>query len=355
MEQHHKTECWEVNVPKLRSIVSFFLLILVLPYPGNAPVPFPIFRASENLDADRHFIIVNVDEITFLGPTGDVTGDGEFRLLMIGSDTKGHSTGLFCPGDKPMTVKQGKTVSDPCSFGLSFDEKKMSDSVVIMIMALDEDKSTAVTDIPYETAVSGLGEVLGKAVAQYAPKLNPYTFTLQALLSFSAGRIKNWIERADVVGSYTLHLTRQTNWSATGKPKKVTSSDGGIKLTYTITRSTSVPQGIATKTPRPQPSVSTKTPVAISTKRSTPTAPDNARIACDAGIIEVNMRKSPGYLGKDDTLDRVAKVPCGEYVEIIDGPQNKDGLRWWYVLWNGYKGWMADHTGKGRLILIFEE
>ena len=68
----------------------------------------------------------------------------------------------------------------------------------------------------------------------------------------------------------------------------------------------------------------------------------------------VNIRRSPGYLGKasDDVL---AQVVPGQQVEILDGPQSSDGLLWWHVrLMDGGRpneGWIAEATGSGVQIL----
>jgi len=69
-------------------------------------------------------------------------------------------------------------------------------------------------------------------------------------------------------------------------------------------------------------------------------------------VEEVNLRQSPGYITKNDS-DVIIKIPQYSEVEIIDGPEYADNLVWWYVSWNNYTGWMADHTGTGRTILIF--
>ena len=55
---------------------------------------------------------------------------------------------------------------------------------------------------------------------------------------------------------------------------------------------------------------------------------------------------------KSYTQDVIAKIPTGEIVEVIDGPEKADRLSWWFVSWNGETGWMADHTGSGRAILL---
>jgi hypothetical protein len=76
-----------------------------------------------------------------------------------------------------------------------------------------------------------------------------------------------------------------------------------------------------------------------------------ARISSD--VEEVNMRFTPGYESKNDNTDVVTKIPSSAIVEILDGPKSADGLKWWYVRWNGYEGWVAEKTGSGRTILVF--
>lgn len=72
-------------------------------------------------------------------------------------------------------------------------------------------------------------------------------------------------------------------------------------------------------------------------------------------VEEVNLRHSPGYLNKNEYTDVIIKIPKGSIVEILDGPIEKDGLTWWKVSWNGDIGWIADHTGQGRTIMIFDK
>jgi len=76
-----------------------------------------------------------------------------------------------------------------------------------------------------------------------------------------------------------------------------------------------------------------------------------AKISREVG--EVNLRRSPGYVNKDDQDDVIVKIPNGASVKLLEGPQKADGLNWWYVEWNGYKGWIAERTRSGRTIMIF--
>jgi hypothetical protein len=91
--------------------------------------------------------------------------------------------------------------------------------------------------------------------------------------------------------------------------------------------------------------------IMISTPDTAAATTTTARISC-VNIAEVNLRKSPGYITKSED-DSILHIPCGESVTVIRGPSHTDGLDWWYISWNGYEGWMADHTGTGTIILIF--
>jgi serine/threonine protein kinase len=94
----------------------------------------------------------------------------------------------------------------------------------------------------------------------------------------------------------------------------------------------------------------TKRPTAIPTIPLSPTESSSGRYAQISNeVLEVNLRSSPGY------TDIITKIPTGEVVEIIGGPVAEAGLTWWNVSWRGYEGWMADHTGSGRTIMIFDE
>ncbi|MBP7346584.1 MAG: hypothetical protein KA952_08605 [Sediminibacterium sp.] len=99
---------------------------------------------------------------------------------------------------------------------------------------------------------------------------------------------------------------------------------------------------------------STNTPNSQSILQPT-TPPKNskryAEISC-AEIHKVNLRRTPGYVGKNDN-DSLYEIPCGEFVELLGQTQKADGLTWWNVYWNGYTGWIADHTGSGKIILDF--
>lgn len=69
----------------------------------------------------------------------------------------------------------------------------------------------------------------------------------------------------------------------------------------------------------------------------------------------VNIRATPGYLGKPDG-DIIGQVPPGAVVEIAGGRTIADNLTWWlvrYVAPDGgvIQGWMAEATAGGVQIL----
>ena len=72
-----------------------------------------------------------------------------------------------------------------------------------------------------------------------------------------------------------------------------------------------------------------------------------ARVAYSA----VRMRRSPGYVGKNDAADTIHYLQLGDVVNIVGGPEGKDGLCWWYTDFQGIKGWTADHSSEGTLLL----
>jgi hypothetical protein len=70
----------------------------------------------------------------------------------------------------------------------------------------------------------------------------------------------------------------------------------------------------------------------------------------------LNMRRSPGYTGKDNAADIVAKLPANAPVVIAEGPKQADALQWWRVSGAvngaGVDGWVAEVGPKGQRFLI---
>lgn len=122
--------------------------------------------------AEQNFINFNIDFVKILGKSGDPIGEGEFRLLIVGADTTGRSSGMFCPGHKPIKISTGaKTVTSPCLFSLSFDEKKVGDSIFTGHGADAKSFAFGALSTFYELVTQKLGESLGKAAVKGLLKL----------------------------------------------------------------------------------------------------------------------------------------------------------------------------------------
>lgn len=79
-----------------------------------------------------------------------------------------------------------------------------------------------------------------------------------------------------------------------------------------------------------------------------------AKISCADKLYKVNLRRTPGYKNKNDSIDSIFEIPCDEYVELLGDTKSVDGLTWWKIRWNELTGWVADHTASGKTILIFD-
>ena len=66
---------------------------------------------------------------------------------------------------------------------------------------------------------------------------------------------------------------------------------------------------------------------------------------------QVRMRRSAGYVNKNDATDSIHYMRTGDKVQIKGGPERKDGLCWWLIEHAGHEGWTADHSREGKLLL----
>jgi hypothetical protein len=65
---------------------------------------------------------------------------------------------------------------------------------------------------------------------------------------------------------------------------------------------------------------------------------------------KVNVRRTPGHLGKD-AGDVVAQLDPGGVVVIVGESAAADNLKWWRVSYRGFDGWVAEATSSGVQIL----
>ncbi|MBK9926641.1 MAG: SH3 domain-containing protein [Anaerolineales bacterium] len=340
---------------KLRFVVSVLLAAVLLPYGGISSVTAAQPEKPET-GAQSNFVNFYIDQIKILGNIGDVNGPGEFRLFILASDSKGKSSGMFCPGNGPISVRKGDVVDTPCLFGPSFDEAKVSDGVYLTVMVVDEDKSSLPVDLSYEAASSYLSDAFGKAVKKGLikagiTKSSPYVFAAEMLVSLLGGKIKEWIEEADIIGSQGIYLSRNDGWSA-GRTNIVKSKDGGIQITYSIVRTSSTP-------------LNQKAPViGITSNTSNTTNTTSQKYWCDdlkdvklkmgdrAKVVwmKVNLRSAP-IVPMDYYENSVAKLDEGTKLTIIGGPACSHNGTWWQVRTEkGLIGWMREKISDGYLI-----
>lgn len=142
----------------------------------------------------------------------------------------------------------------------------------------------------------------------------------------------------------TLVLLALNNGSAPTNPNPAPAS-------YTTQKPSPTSVPIQVSFPTQEPTSVPNTPVKLSSSPQQPTS--FAKISCADKIYFVNLRRTPGYSGKDNKTDSLYEVPCGETVELLGPTKNVDGLTWWNVSWDRYTGWVADHTASGKTILIF--
>jgi hypothetical protein len=77
-------------------------------------------------------------------------------------------------------------------------------------------------------------------------------------------------------------------------------------------------------------------------------------LARNVAASRVNIRRTPGYLGKGDG-DIVGQMEQSATVTILEWPQSADQLTWWYIRndtpTGSVEGWVAESTASGVQIL----
>jgi hypothetical protein len=133
-------------------------------------------------------------------------------------------------------------------------------------------------------------------------------------------------------------------------------SCGGLAMTLGLNRIdlTNLQQGGPAWTPQP----ATPTTEGVQTAQTEPNATTvQGTGAFNAGETvrnitnsPVNVRQTPGYLGKLPN-DVITVIKPGDTVEIISGPNPGDKLNWWHIRYKGAEGWVAEATASGVQIL----
>ncbi len=99
-----------------------------------------------------------------------------------------------------------------------------------------------------------------------------------------------------------------------------------------------------TPTLPPTPTVAALTPTPV---------PEGIYVGGQAEVVSgvgVRMRRTPGYKNKP-AGDVIVVVPPQSVMDVVGGPREVDGLRWWRVRWQGKEGWMAEYSARGLQLL----
>ncbi len=340
----------------LRFVISVLLVIGLLPFNGVSPVAAADARVEGNA-AVSNYVNLYIDEVKILGNSGDLTGQGEFRLFVLASDSNGKSSGMFCPAGSPVKMKKGDTVYSPCLLSVSFDEARVSDEVYLTVIVVDEDDAPLPIELSHEAALGYLGNAFGKAVEKKLIKVGaaklaqstPFTFTVSVLFDLLTGKVKDWIQKADVIGTQGIYLTRKDNW-AEDKTTTIKSANGGIQLTYTIVHTSSTPAN-----PK-GPTLGAATSSSGQSSSSSSWCDDLSKVRLKVGdsakVVwpKVNLRSAP-LVPMEYYENSLAKVDEGTKLNIIGGPACAHNGTWWQVrLASGKTGWMREYISAGYLI-----
>lgn len=83
---------------------------------------------------------------------------------------------------------------------------------------------------------------------------------------------------------------------------------------------------------------------------------ETGHVVVNAYTDPLNVRRSPGYSGKDNSTDIIARLPRNAPVVITEGPRQADALQWWRISGAvdgaGVDGWVAEVGPRGQRFLI---
>jgi hypothetical protein len=313
-----------MNIPRLTSRVVMIVVLIVC----GASIVDPQPVSGSPLSTSSTYINFWIDQVKILKSTGDPIGSGEFRIFAIAADKYGHSAGLFCPANAPVSIQIGTVVSHPCSAGLFFKEEDISSGLVIMVSGVDEDQTTEIADLGYEVLSNGLASGIKNALVAkkiVSTSSGPLGIGLDLLTSFVTGKIQSWIEKADVLGSTGIYLSKSDGWGIATK-KTIRTSDGGLEITYTI--SVSQNQPVVPNTPAD--SSTRVTPVNSSITSCPGARPFSVKVGDRAYVCTKSdrliVRQSPAMSAGES----LALYPGADFT-IVEGPRCADAFTWWKV------------------------
>lgn len=214
--------------------------------PPDNPAQPPSRATQVPYTGQHELIAVGIDAVTpwRSGESGP-NEQTEMRLLVIGADAEGHSSGLFCPGEEPIEIIAGQTVNSPCGSILAFNPATAGDEFYLLIAAVDEDEIDFIGDLGAELGIAALSKWLLNGVKGLAHAGSAAggvvgiagEVALEAAVGYVGGEAVNYFEREDILGQQAFILYRARDWGA-GNQLTFTSQDGGMDVTFHIVRAT---------------------------------------------------------------------------------------------------------------------
>lgn len=221
------------------------LLIACTEPPPVLTTPRPPSQVTVEAHTDQYdFIVVGIDSITPLrsGESGP-NEQTEFRFVMIGTDSQGNTSGMFCPGDDPITLLPGDEIINPCVSVLAFDERVAGEQFDLLFIGVDEDDISFVEDLGAQAGIGlvakGVVEVLktmghvGSAAG--GPAAFAGEFALEAALSYAGGRAVDYFQEEDLIGQHLFPIYRRNGWGADNEVTFLT-QDGGMRIKFHVVR-----------------------------------------------------------------------------------------------------------------------
>lgn len=212
------------------------------PAPTTLNPPSHVTREAYN---DQHdFIVVGIDSITPLrsGESGP-NEQTEFRFVMIGTDSQGNTSGMFCPGSDPLTLTVGDEVVNPCASVLAFDELVAGEQFDLLFIGVDEDDISLVEDMGAQVSISLLAKGVVEALkaighvgsAAGGPVGIAGEFVLEAAIGYAGGRVADYFQEEDIIGQHLYPIYRSKGWGA-GNEISFRTQDGGMQIKFHVVR-----------------------------------------------------------------------------------------------------------------------
>lgn len=214
------------------------------PPPANPQRPPSQMTAVFAPGQDQHIsVTVKSVELVHSGESS-VNDPNEFRLIIIGTNGEGESSGAFFPGDEAYALNVGQRFSQHCI--ISFDEKTAGDEYYLLLIGVDEDEVSFAEDLGYELGINVLAAGFMKGAKALAAAGGVTVSGGAALvaglvvdqaLTFAGDHVVDYFQQKDVIGQQMLVLRRSGNWGVDQDLSFLT-QDGGMRVTMHISRVT---------------------------------------------------------------------------------------------------------------------